>query len=445
VLLREEYIAGFTHGDQVVRNTALELVTRCKAGALDATRQALRALETYGLEETFLYNGNLVRLPLDDESAEKLFGLLLKQDHGKIPHLLFKWLVCEAPVGFLGEHRDAILEMEADLQTVLPISLAEKNLARRFRLARTPPSELLARLDLLPMECSKDMESFPHELVEEAESLIEALCAIPDFRGELESRANAWLALEVGKESPENVEGEPPALDNFWPASFGVRIAGRLRMAHTIPTLVNLLRIDSDFMNEWIAEALEAMNSIHTLQSWGSLYPDLEWHERLYLSGTLCHISEPGVDDFIERLLDVEDEADLFERLMVSLSMQPTPRATANSADFYRENEDNPEAHEIAENLYTRHILLGLDHPDLELWREHCHDRHDRFAKRMRGEMPFNWASAETNREDDSIPGFLASSTEPGIPYTAPAEPGRNDPCPCGSGKKYKKCCLAKS
>ncbi len=34
----------------------------------------------------------------------------------------------------------------------------------------------------------------------------------------------------------------------------------------------------------------------------------------------------------------------------------------------------------------------------------------------------------------------------------APAEPaenrfkniGRNDPCPCGSGKKYKKCCLGK-
>lgn len=22
---------------------------------------------------------------------------------------------------------------------------------------------------------------------------------------------------------------------------------------------------------------------------------------------------------------------------------------------------------------------------------------------------------------------------------------GRNDPCPCGSGKKYKHCCLAKS
>jgi hypothetical protein len=27
---------------------------------------------------------------------------------------------------------------------------------------------------------------------------------------------------------------------------------------------------------------------------------------------------------------------------------------------------------------------------------------------------------------------------------TSMAKPGRNDPCPCGSGKKYKKCCLPK-
>jgi uncharacterized protein YecA (UPF0149 family) len=32
----------------------------------------------------------------------------------------------------------------------------------------------------------------------------------------------------------------------------------------------------------------------------------------------------------------------------------------------------------------------------------------------------------------------------PGMPGAAPrVQPmvGRNDPCPCGSGKKYKKCC----
>jgi len=32
--------------------------------------------------------------------------------------------------------------------------------------------------------------------------------------------------------------------------------------------------------------------------------------------------------------------------------------------------------------------------------------------------------------------------TEPQQLYAAPKTAGRNDPCPCGSGKKYKKCCL---
>lgn len=28
-------------------------------------------------------------------------------------------------------------------------------------------------------------------------------------------------------------------------------------------------------------------------------------------------------------------------------------------------------------------------------------------------------------------------------PYVAAQKVGRNDPCPCGSGKKHKKCCLS--
>ncbi len=29
-------------------------------------------------------------------------------------------------------------------------------------------------------------------------------------------------------------------------------------------------------------------------------------------------------------------------------------------------------------------------------------------------------------------------------PHQVEAKPGRNESCPCGSGKKYKKCCLLK-
>jgi preprotein translocase subunit SecA len=33
-----------------------------------------------------------------------------------------------------------------------------------------------------------------------------------------------------------------------------------------------------------------------------------------------------------------------------------------------------------------------------------------------------------------------AAQAEPPKPVRAGAKVGRNDPCPCGSGKKYKKC-----
>lgn len=37
----------------------------------------------------------------------------------------------------------------------------------------------------------------------------------------------------------------------------------------------------------------------------------------------------------------------------------------------------------------------------------------------------------------DELPGIISKPT----PYIAPPKVGRNDPCPCGSGSKYKKCC----
>lgn len=42
---------------------------------------------------------------------------------------------------------------------------------------------------------------------------------------------------------------------------------------------------------------------------------------------------------------------------------------------------------------------------------------------------------AQTNHPNLFPPSFTIIRDQPKI--------GRNDPCPCGSGKKYKKCCLA--
>ena len=54
---------------------------------------------------------------------------------------------------------------------------------------------------------------------------------------------------------------------------------------------------------------------------------------------------------------------------------------------------------------------------------------------------------AQPEREAQPNPvSYMHNSAQPPQPYRRP-EPktGRNDPCPCASGKKYKHCCLGKS
>jgi SEC-C motif-containing protein len=44
---------------------------------------------------------------------------------------------------------------------------------------------------------------------------------------------------------------------------------------------------------------------------------------------------------------------------------------------------------------------------------------------------------------DDGRWYFVEEANRKSAPIVKGAQPGRNDPCPCGSGKKYKKCCGA--
>jgi preprotein translocase subunit SecA len=46
----------------------------------------------------------------------------------------------------------------------------------------------------------------------------------------------------------------------------------------------------------------------------------------------------------------------------------------------------------------------------------------------------------KTNDQEDKRPGKTGGQKT----ITKNKKVGRNDPCPCGSGKKYKKCCYPK-
>jgi hypothetical protein len=42
---------------------------------------------------------------------------------------------------------------------------------------------------------------------------------------------------------------------------------------------------------------------------------------------------------------------------------------------------------------------------------------------------------------EDHLPALDMEPPAISLPYIAPPKTGRNEPCPCGSGKKFKECC----
>jgi len=65
----------------------------------------------------------------------------------------------------------------------------------------------------------------------------------------------------------------------------------------------------------------------------------------------------------------------------------------------------------------------------------------DRFSKRQERHKLDELAKRARGKDDVEAEEKLLKTSEKIEPLKAGAATGRNDPCPCGSGKKYKKCC----
>jgi len=58
------------------------------------------------------------------------------------------------------------------------------------------------------------------------------------------------------------------------------------------------------------------------------------------------------------------------------------------------------------------------------------------------GESRFHDRREKEERHQKQLPGEDDAPLPPPVePIQADEKPKRNDPCPCGSGKKYKQCC----
>ncbi|MBN2526744.1 MAG: SEC-C domain-containing protein [Deltaproteobacteria bacterium] len=81
------------------------------------------------------------------------------------------------------------------------------------------------------------------------------------------------------------------------------------------------------------------------------------------------------------------------------------------------------------------HILLLIP------WIAKCEAEELYLPREIHEALHEPWSADEARKLLDDERDRLGKA----IPVTVDKSPGRNDPCPCGSKKKYKKCCLRQS
>ena len=242
------------------------------------------------------------------------------------------------------------------------------------------------------------------------------------------------------------------ALGEWWILLHAAMILGLIESDSAGLFLVDLLRhisiSEDDDLQNWLAgywpalfsnkpqsarDAVRALAEDHALDG----YMRYEANEVVVVSA--LNQSTEALENALDWLADRarDESAELEFRLTACLTLIRFPRERYRALLIdLAQTQDGPVVYFSKEEI-DRSYAQGEDRSNWKKWTDPWRFYEpDSIAERQTrwAEEELDAALSERDHEyrDDVV-----------MPYFRPTEKiGRNDPCPCGSGKKYKKCCL---
>ncbi|WP_246293657.1 HEAT repeat domain-containing protein [Desulfobacter latus] len=219
---------------------------------------------------------------------------------------------------------------------------------------------------------------------------------------------------------------------NTWGDIEIVKIMGRIGKKDFVPDLIRVLK-DADSLDYIYGMAITALNALD--ESADELILNAAQNNEIKeweLFSILEHL--PYSESFnliMETWNDENSEVDSYEMFAYCLQGIGDHRGIAVLQDIYN-NENN--ADDVGSPLECLSLLHNTDIPELPAIRAERREAEKQKALRAK-----KMSDIFSNMGDSKNKGK-------GILFQKKSKKiGRNDPCPCGSGKKYKKCCLNKA
>jgi len=222
-----------------------------------------------------------------------------------------------------------------------------------------------------------------------------------------------------------------------WGDIWTVRMMGRIGNEAFVPDLIHVLR-NSDSLDYIHSDAIRAMNALEEsvdeyilaaiknkeLGDWES-FPLLE-----YLPYSEAY------DLALQRWEDENNDMDSYELFAGCLRGIGDPRGIEKLQYVYANEND---ATYIGDDLECLSIIHNVDIPEIPDILRKRKEQEERQKARQKelNELASNYRK---NKEQNTLENGAKV-----VPFKRDSpKVGRNEPCPCGSGKKYKKCCLNK-
>jgi hypothetical protein len=407
---------GILHEDIDVRFAALHYFSESRSPDTTVMPVVIEALNRFGRAKAFRYIHPIAELAQTEATVQWAIEELGRP---------------EVPLDFGASYHHHIGALLADADPRLT-QAREKEILAAPGFDEHDRERLLRRLELLGWDEAamwRELEAICVEGLKAAHIGETRYGEAQDVVEEMARRGGADIdrMMSVLRQKIEDTGDDPLVLME----PLMVRLAGALRHEPAIPHILANLREDYDVLSEECQTALGRIGTHAVLDALREVYLGEEWHVRLYAGGALDRIHSDAAVRLCIDLLEKEPDAELKDHLVSALAGQ---FSTEGNEAAYRYLKIDGDSYDAMTSFVVSCALTGQEFPELETWTDEVKGRRERKGGWK------TWMPAEEDAPDEEF-----DRPEPALrPIVAEKRAGRNDPCPCGSGKKFKKCCLLK-
>ena len=426
--------------DLEIRQRAISFFAKSFSSDTSVMPLVIKAVETYGREDAYHLIGLSRDLPQTEDTIAWIIDELNNEQSDQHENYTYNlsMVLVKADAALLLLNESAILESQHFLPDL-----------------RASFSERLQMLSWDEATCWQELEAFCEEGKDKqytnevnlgyANRIVEALAR---YGHDCEEKVHALLRQKV-----KDFNHNPMK----WMEPLVVRLAGEAHLDSTVPLLVTKFVDDGgDLLNEECAEALTRIGTPNVLEAVSEIYSKSPHHFRLYATGPLENIRSDLAIEKCLQLLRQEKEIGIRVNLAQALLSHFAQEGVEEARKLLVGRELDFESRGLRNYLVETCTITGERFPEYDEWRTAEiteKEEHEKRVKELENDpagliqFALEKLTGKTSPPELKQESPVSHQPHPNLPLKTESKQrvGRNAPCPCGSGKKFKKCCINKS